>query len=97
MEPIELARIQRMLGTGGDTAPSMAMLSTGGGITIEQTQMAPEGLEWLEDVSHAHWIEESLRTSGPFGPCFPVGFSITLASFILPILVMGSNRCVGVR
>ena len=47
--PIE--KLRRLLGTGGDTTPSMARLSTDGGIPIEQTQMAPEGLEWLEDIS----------------------------------------------
>ena len=71
----ELARIRRLLGTGGRTMSSMAWLSTGGGIPIEQTRMAPDGLEWLEDVSHAHWIEESLSDFGTLRSMLPGGFS----------------------
>ena len=54
---------------------SMAWLSTGGGIPIEQTQMAPDGLEWLEDVSHAHWIEQSLSDFGTLRSMLPRGFA----------------------
>ena len=68
-------KLRRLLGTGGDTMSSMAWLSTGGGIPIEQTQMAPEGLEWLEDVSHAQWIEESLSHFGTLRSMLPRCFA----------------------
>ena len=54
---------------------SMAWLSTGGGIPIEQTQLAPDGLEWLEDVSHGRWIEESLSDFGTLRSMLPRGFA----------------------
>ena len=71
--PIE--KLRRLLGTGGDTMSSMARLSTDGGISIEQTQMAPDGLEWFADVSHAHWIEESLSDFGTLRSMLPSGFT----------------------
>ena len=36
----------------------------GGGIPVRQTQLAPEGLEFLEDVSEARWVEESVSEFG---------------------------------
>ena len=68
-------KLRRLLGTGGHNIPRMAWLSTGGGIPIEQTQMAPEGLEWLEDVSHGQWIEESLSDFGTLRSMLPRGFA----------------------
>ena len=41
---------------------SMSMLSTGGGIPIRQTKLAPDGVEFSEDVSEARWVEESLSS-----------------------------------
>ena len=43
---------------------SMTRLSTGGGIHVRQTQLAPHGLEFLEDVSEARWVEESVSEFG---------------------------------
>ena len=71
--PIE--KLRRMLGTGGETMSSLAWLSTGGGKPIVQTQMAPTGLEWMEDISHARWIEESLSDFGTLRSMLPRGFS----------------------
>ena len=67
-------KLRRILASGGDTVPSMAWLSTDGGIPIEQTQMAPDGLEWSEDVSHGRWIEESLTDFGTLRARLPRGF-----------------------
>ena len=71
--PIE--KLRRLSGTGGDTMSGMARLATDGAIPIEQTQMAPNGLEWLDDVSHAHWIEESLSDFGTLQSMLPRGFA----------------------
>ena len=73
-EESPIDKLRRLLGEGGDTMSSMAMLSPDGGVPIEQTQMAPEGLEWLEDVSHARWIEESLSNFGTLRSLLPRGF-----------------------
>lgn len=54
---------------------SMALLSTGGGIPVRQTQLAPNGLEYMEDVSQARWIEESLSGWGSVRSLMPEGFS----------------------
>ena len=43
---------------------SMTRLFTGGGIPVRQTQLAPQGLEFLEDVSEARWVEESVSEFG---------------------------------
>ena len=68
-EESPIDKLRRLLGTGGDAMSSMAGLSAEGGTPIEQTQMAPEGLEWLEDVSDARWIEESLsKDDWPLSP-----------------------------
>ena len=53
---------------------SVAMLSTGGGIPIQQTKLAPDGLEFLEDVSGARWVEESLSDFGTLRALLPDGF-----------------------
>ena len=68
-------KLRRLLGTGDGAMSSMAWLSTYGGIPIEQTRMAPDGLEWLEDVSHAHWIKERLSDFGTLRSLLPGGFS----------------------
>ena len=38
--------------------PSMAWLSTGSGETVQQTQLAPDGLVFPEDVSPGRWVED---------------------------------------
>ena len=74
-EESKTRELRRRLGVGGDAMSSMAGLTTDGGTPIEQTQMAPDGLEWLEDVSHARWIEESLSDFGTLRSMLPRGFS----------------------
>ena len=43
--------------------PSLAMLTTGGGVRIRQTKLAPDGVEFSEDVSEGKWVEEGLSDS----------------------------------
>ena len=43
---------------------SMTRLSTGGGIPVRQVELAPQGLEFLENVSEARWVEEGLSEFG---------------------------------
>ena len=52
----------------------MSMLSTRGGIPIHQTKLAPDGLEFSEDVSGARWVEESLSDFGTLRALLPGGF-----------------------
>ena len=47
----------------GSGMASLAMLSTGGGVPIRQTNLAPDGVEFSEDVSEARWVEERLSKS----------------------------------
>ena len=50
----------------------MYTLSTRGGIPIRQTKLAPDGLEFSEDVSEARWVEERLSAFGTLRCCvFP--------------------------
>ena len=60
MKPIGLTWIRKILGARRVGMSSLAVLSTGGGIPVRQTQLAPDGLEFSGDVSQARWIEESL-------------------------------------
>ena len=77
MEPSRLSRIRRALGMGKDGMSSMGWLSTGGSIPVQQTQLAPDGLEFCEDISQAQWIEESLlgRKLRDVDALMPRGFS----------------------
>ena len=52
----------------------MSMLSTTGGIPLRQTKLAPDGLEFSEDVSEARWVEESLSDFGTLRALLPGGF-----------------------
>ena len=54
---------------------SMSMLSTGGGIPIRQTKLAPDGVEFSEDVSEARWVEERLSAFGTLRSLLPEGFA----------------------
>ena len=54
---------------------SLAMLSTGGGIPIRQTKLAPDGVEFSEDVSEAKWVKESLSDFGTLRSMLPAGFA----------------------
>ena len=70
-----LERMRRLLGSGGDAGmSSMAYLSTGGGVPIRQTQLAPDGLEFCEDVSPGQWVEESLSGFARVHSLLPRGF-----------------------
>ena len=52
----------------------MSMLSTKGGIPVRQTKLAPDGLEFSEDVSEARWVEETLSDFGTLRALLPGGF-----------------------
>ena len=54
---------------------SMSLLSTGGGIPIRQTKLAPDGVEFSEDVSEARWVEERLSAFGTLRSLLPEGFA----------------------
>ena len=70
-----IERMRRLLGSGGDAGmSSMAYLSTGGGVPIRQTQLAPDGLEFCEDVSPGRWVEESLSGFARVHSLLPRGF-----------------------
>ena len=91
-------KLRRLLGTGGDTGPSMAQLSTDGGILIEQTQMAPQTAWNGRKMSPTpNGSRRVCRTSGPFVPCSRRGFPGTLASSIQHTLVKKDNRYDGVQ
>ena len=55
--------------------PSMGIITPDGPVSIRQTKLAPDGLEWSEDVSHGRWIEESLSNFGTLRSLLPGGFS----------------------
>ena len=54
---------------------SMAWLSPDGGIPVRQVKLAPDGVEFSEDVSEARWVEESLSEFGKVRALLPEGFS----------------------
>ncbi len=68
-----IRKIRRLLGDSGDAMSSMAWLSTEGGGPVRQTQLAPDGLEFSEDVSQGRWIEESLSGWGAVHSLAPKG------------------------
>lgn len=53
---------------------SFTMSSTGGGIPIRQTELAPDGAEFSEDVSAASWVADSLSNFGTLRSMLPDGF-----------------------
>ena len=69
-----IQKLRRALGTKRGGMSSMSMLSTRGGIPIRQTKLAPDGLEFSEDVSEARWVEESLSDNGTLRSILPAGF-----------------------
>ena len=70
-----IERIRRLLGSGGgDGMPSQAYLSTGGRVPIRQTQLAPDGLEFCEDVSPGRWVEKGLSGFARLHSLLPPGF-----------------------
>lgn len=54
------ALVRALFDRSGDGMPSMVMLTPEGQVPVRQTELAPEGLDFSEDVSEARWIEESL-------------------------------------
>ena len=43
---------------------SFSVLSTGGGVPIQQTKLAPDGVKFCEDVSEGRWVEKRISDSG---------------------------------
>ena len=78
MDPSWESLIERMrwsLGSGGDAGmTSMAWLSPEGGVPIRQTELAPAGLEFCEDVSPGRWVEEGLSGFAWLHALLPQGF-----------------------
>ncbi len=70
-----IQELRRALGTDRRRSSSMSMLSTRGGIPIRQTKLAPDGLEFSEDVSEARWVGESLSNFGTLRSLLPDGFA----------------------
>ena len=54
--------------------PGMAWLTSGSRLPVVQTQLAPEGLEFSEDVSEGRWVEESLHGWARVHSLMPAGF-----------------------
>ena len=70
-----IQKLRRALGTNRGGMPRMYTLSTRGGIPIRQTKLAPDGLEFSEDVSEARWVEESFSAFGTLRSLLPDGFA----------------------
>lgn len=72
-----MRRVKALFDRGEGGMSSMVMYTTDGGVPVRQTEMAPEGLEFWEDVSEARWIEESLAQGewGRLDSMMPRGFS----------------------
>ena len=70
------ALVRALFDRSGDGVPSMAMLTPEGQFPVRQTELAPEGLQFSEDVSEARWIEESLAQGqwGSLDSMMPGGF-----------------------
>ncbi len=50
------------------------MYTPGGPVPIRQTKLAPDGVDFSEDVSEARWVEESLSNFGTLRSLLPDGF-----------------------
>ena len=69
------ALLPRWVYPGKGAGPSkIVMYSTGGRVPIRQTKLAPDGVEFSEDVSEARWVEESLSNFGTLRSLLPDGF-----------------------
>ena len=53
---------------------SLGILSSQEGMPAPQTKLAPDGVEFSEDVSGAGWVEESLSNFGTLRSLLPDGF-----------------------
>ena len=71
---IQQLKARWIMRTSSGGMSSMTRLSTGGGIPVRQTQLAPHGLEFLEDVSEARWVEESVSEFGKVRALVPERF-----------------------
>ena len=70
-----IQKLRRALGTNRGGMPRMYTPSTRGGIAIRQTKLAPDGVEFSEDVSEARWVEESFSAFGTLRSLLPDGFA----------------------
>ena len=70
-----IQRLGRALGTKRGGMPRMYTPSTRGGTPIRQTKLAPDGVEFSEDVSEARWVEERLSAFGTLRSLLPNGFA----------------------
>ena len=70
-----IQRLGRALGTNRGGMPRMYTPSTRGGTPIRQTKLAPDGVEFSEDVSEARWVEERLSAFGTLRSLLPEGFA----------------------
>ena len=81
----QIDRMRRFLGRAGVTGmTSMAWLSPEGRVPIRQTELAPDGLEFCEDVSPGRWVEEGLSGFARVNSLLPRGFPLTPGCFIRP-------------
>ena len=61
--------------TKGAGPSKMVMYTPGGPIPIRQTKLAPDGVDFSEDLSEAGWVEESLSNFGTLRSLLPDGFA----------------------
>lgn len=74
MKAFVLSRIQKALGMISHTIPGMAIPPTRNATPIGQTKLAPDGMEFCEDVSDAMWVQESLSDFATLRSLLPSGF-----------------------
>ncbi len=80
-----IERLRRSLGSDGDAGmTSMAWLSPEGGVLIRQTELAPNGLQFCEDVSPGRWVEEDLSGFARLHSLLPRDFPPMHGCFIQP-------------
>ena len=60
---------------------SMALMSTRGGIPVRQVDLAPQGLDFEEDVSPARWVQDSLSDFGLVRSILPEGLAAYVRVF----------------
>ena len=69
------ALVSRWVFPGKGAGPSKVVMYTPGArIPIRQTKLAPDGVEFSEDVSEARWVEESLSNFGTLRSLLPDAF-----------------------
>ena len=65
----------------GMTSMTRYTYGSRGPVPVYQTQLAPDGLDWAEDVSPARWVEESLSDFAKVRSLLPKGFSAYVRVF----------------